>query len=732
MINKAKRLLSYITAVLVVALCAGTFTACKTETVDLVSNMIQLEYTSVVYDGAEKKPSVSIKVDKETISTDEYTVEYSNNKESGTAIVKVVAAEGSKSIKGTVAVGFEILPASATVSTLEAINNTMSNVNYSSVIVDQPFTLNAGEKLTIAEDFVVNFGDNYLTNNGEIINKGTIIINKGISGTGKITEVGEIRAEVSTMYDLQNALSFANTVRLVADIPAAATVGENKFEICSNAKYKEVTIDLNGHTINRQFRIDAKYGSKTVNITNTAENEGVINTNGLVSLPAIICLGNADAANQEVNLNITNVKVVGDEIGNGTYMWAALTTNGLYYGKYFNIYAKNSVFVGGKTSAAYLPARYNYKFVECEFTGATGYYTKSGEHKLIDCTVNGTKNEYSDPLYHDNGCEETGSAMVLDSSESYFQPLKVTVMGGKFNSLKGYAIEEYATSGSGILNYYSELKITKTPTYKFGAGKTALAVPGFVALDVMSNAQDVIDDLFEKVYENTELGEDNDYTFDELAEKVADIQYYIEIGTLSHITEISALQFGETVFTNGQIVEVSIGYDNQLKDKAFFIKNGKLYVSATILVFEAQGIDSIKINGKEFDFNLTNALRRVSVSGVNYRGTGNSAEEVTGKYNEYNLTISAADDYLEIFYANASETDMILTKKVNGDVVRYGMTGVVVETEGNPLGWYPVRYYTDFKDVPRELDNTTTEYSFYVIGKGVATLTFNIDLAELA
>lgn len=733
MFKRTKRLFCYLTVVLVMALCAGTFTACKADTVDLVSNMVQLEYTSVVYDGTEKKPAVSIVVDETTIDSEEYLVEYLNNTEVGTAIVKITASESSNKIKGTMSVGFEIVQANAVVTDLNAINEAIENVNYSGVVVSQAFTLSSTEKLTIPENFVVNFGNNILTNNGNIINNGTIIANKGIEGSGTISGDGEIRAEVSNIEDFCHALTFANTVKVMANIPAGATVEENKLDLFSDTKYNEITIDLNGHTVNRQFRFDAKHGSKTIEVTNTAENEAVINTRGLKELPAIFCRGNADHENLEVNVKLSNIKVVGDDIGSNGNQWAAITTNGLSSGEYYNIYAKDCEFVGGETSGAYLPARYNYKFVDCTFSGITGYYTKSGNHKLINCTINGTRSAYIEPNYHNNGCYETGSALVLDSSKSYLDPLNVVVNGGTFNSKSGYSIEEYATSSNGKLNYYSDLEIKGSPKYSYGSGRAALAVPTFVALDIMDNAQDVVDDLFEKVYNNPILGESVNYTFETLAETVADVKYYIEIGSISYMTNITELSIGETVFTKDQIIEVSIGNNNKIMDKAYYVKDGSLYVAANIILFEAQEAESIKLNGKEYEIDWSTALRRVSVTNLNYRGTGNNAVAVDGEYNVYDLTVADAynDSYLEIFYANADSNDIIVTKKVNNDKISYGLTGVE-SGEGTPLGYYPVGYWEHLADIPREKDNTTIEYSFYVVGKGVATIILNIDLVDVA
>lgn len=124
--KKLKKLFS-VFAVVVMALCATTFTGCGAEPTELSSEYIKLEYTSIVYDGTEKKPTVKVEIDEEEISADEYTVEYSSNKNVGTASVKVTAKEDSKIISGTVTVQFEITHKLTNVSTIDELKTQLTN-----------------------------------------------------------------------------------------------------------------------------------------------------------------------------------------------------------------------------------------------------------------------------------------------------------------------------------------------------------------------------------------------------------------------------------------------------------------------------------------------------------------------------------------------------------------------------------------------------------------------------
>ena len=78
--GKIKKLFSVCAVIISMALCAAMFTGCGADPTELSAEHIKLEYASVVYDGTEKKPTVKVEINEEEISADEYTVEYSSNK----------------------------------------------------------------------------------------------------------------------------------------------------------------------------------------------------------------------------------------------------------------------------------------------------------------------------------------------------------------------------------------------------------------------------------------------------------------------------------------------------------------------------------------------------------------------------------------------------------------------------------------------------------------------------
>ena len=70
--------------------------------------MISLSATSFVYDGTEKKPSVTVKTKDNVIDEINYTITYKDNINVGKASVIVTATE-NKVISGSVTVSFEII-----------------------------------------------------------------------------------------------------------------------------------------------------------------------------------------------------------------------------------------------------------------------------------------------------------------------------------------------------------------------------------------------------------------------------------------------------------------------------------------------------------------------------------------------------------------------------------------------------------------------------------------------
>ena len=103
-----KKILSFLLAVCLAVPMAFSLVACdnsdkdnadeatKQSTTSSNNIAITLSYAETVFDGTEKEPAVTLKYDDEIITSDNYTVEYSNNINVGTAKVVVKSKDDSE------------------------------------------------------------------------------------------------------------------------------------------------------------------------------------------------------------------------------------------------------------------------------------------------------------------------------------------------------------------------------------------------------------------------------------------------------------------------------------------------------------------------------------------------------------------------------------------------------------------------------------------------------------
>lgn len=130
-----KKILSLLIAICMVIPMTLSLVACgDDETVDetpaatkqstMASDNIALSYTSTIYDGTEKEPTVTLKYGEAVVSSDNYTVEYSNNVNVGTATVVVRSKDDSAVLDANLKfeTTFEIKEAPIEVSTVEELN----------------------------------------------------------------------------------------------------------------------------------------------------------------------------------------------------------------------------------------------------------------------------------------------------------------------------------------------------------------------------------------------------------------------------------------------------------------------------------------------------------------------------------------------------------------------------------------------------------------------------------
>ena len=463
-----KKFIKTCALLLTIAISAGVFVACGNEPETLTSNMVSLSYTSIQYDGTEKKPDVTITVNEEVVDSEEYTVEYTDNKLAGNAVVKVTANEDSKYISGSVSVGFVITPAEVSASSLTDLEALIENENIDSANLTSALNIETGKTFTIPEGFSVNMGDNQLTiNSGAKIKlNGTLTASKPIINNGSIEGEGEYVSYVASHAELTSSLKDADKIVLENDI--LSTDGGDVLNIYAEYTKSGIEIDLNGKTI-----------SKRVSVRNTTfKNFNITIRNGKI-------IG-AETGDNGYALTIFNkaasadkyVVVLEDLVA--TSGQSGISTNGKAEHTNATIIAKNCTFgsrageyglANGSAVGVFLPAKYVYKFENCTFYGLTGYYTKSGDHTLTNCTVNGLQADYKDPTHKSSGASETGSGLVADSASGYQTPLKLTIKGGTFISVAGHAIEEIVTTNTGVQKDYTTLTIKGNPVLQAAAGK---------------------------------------------------------------------------------------------------------------------------------------------------------------------------------------------------------------------------------------------------------------------
>ena len=333
--------------------------------------------------------------------------------------------------------------ANVTVKNVSELQEALTGNKYddAKIILGNDLLIDSGVSLTISDKKTLDLDEYVLTVNGSLTNNGKVITTSKILGSGTFTNNGTVQANVNSVNNLTDAFEYANEISLSGDI-----INLNGDEYisdislnCTNKNY-EFSLDLNGHKLGAELNIInyingsyTNYGA-TINIKNSGEK-----SNAVMGLDNKDCwYGLMVKGNDKINVTANNVTFLGDQGG--------IYSNGLCDGA--KVIATNCTFNGLNSTSgvgAYLAGNYNYNFTNCEFNGATGYYSKSGTHVLKDCMVKGTNASYSPANYNGNGAEPTGSALVVDSNPGYIKTLNVTIDGGTYESTSGYAIEEVST-----------------------------------------------------------------------------------------------------------------------------------------------------------------------------------------------------------------------------------------------------------------------------------------------
>ncbi len=255
--------------------------------------------------------------------------------------------------------------------------------------------------------------------------------------------------------------------------------------------------------------------------------------------------------------------------------------------------------------------------------------------------------------------------------------------------------------------------------------------PSFeTASNVKATTIEIIDDFFERVYNNSSvLGTKTTYSVEQIQNKVADFEYYVEVGTIKNINEVKSISLNDTSFTKNQTFYLSIGNANQLLDKVYYVEESKLYVAAPVVAFETVDNAKIKINNNEFNFDLDVTIDQINLTNVAFNGANNTAEKVSDT--EYNLTIKSGTEYAGLYYDDASTSDTIITKRMlNGVLSGYGIVNPVIGSDGACSYFYPVGWVENPAKINCEkFDGATYDYSLYIVNQHkLANVTLNVDV----
>ena len=217
-----------------------------------------------------------------------------------------------------------------------------------------------------------------------------------------------------------------------------------------------------------------------------------------------------------------------------------------------------------------------------------------------------------------------------------------------------------------------------------------------------------------------------------VAEAQAEIEkftdYYVLVGTLSNVSDLTSVGFGDTSYSKDQTIPLSVGNYKYITDKIYYVEDNKLFMAAPIVLVESAGQNKIKLNGTEVDFNVNPAVETIEFTDVKFcfetKNTISKNEETgvyTATYDE-----AAGKSMLGFYYEGYAENDLAVNRLYkNGKLNSYSITfNVEADKDGN----YPITYYLlpwiasgDVNEVNAEKNQDAKfELKSYIQGKGVA------------
>ena len=191
---------------------------------------VSLSVSSFTYDGAEKKPKITVKNGKKQLTANtDYTVSYKNNINAGTASVTIT---GKGSYSGSQTKNFTITPADLTKTT---ISLSASSFIYDGAEKKPAITIKAGKKqLTLNKDYTISYKNN--------TNVGTASVTvTGIGAySGVKTVTFRIKRAKATLTPTAAALTLTQSSRKTAVIKRKKTDGKISLK-SSNSKIVKIS-----------------------------------------------------------------------------------------------------------------------------------------------------------------------------------------------------------------------------------------------------------------------------------------------------------------------------------------------------------------------------------------------------------------------------------------------------------------------------------------------------------
>ena len=225
-----------------------------------------------------------------------------------------------------------------------------------------------------------------------------------------------------------SGFSSSGTYQLLKDVTTSAT------RIALGIMAKDVTVDLNGHTLTNTAASSASnycFGLTRTNQKLTIKDSSEGKTGKVVSNNCIFM----DKSGNELNIEAA-IEVTGD---------FAVATNGSSTTS-GTINVKEGAKLISNVTALYLPGKANVTISGGVITGATGIYQKSGTLNITGGTItgNGTKADY---VHNGNGANATGDAVVIENCGYPGAAPVPTISGGTFTSTNAKAVASYAQDG---------------------------------------------------------------------------------------------------------------------------------------------------------------------------------------------------------------------------------------------------------------------------------------------